>query len=336
MAAAVGVTYPPGLRRRLLEDEERPLRLHPVTAETDDGNTWDGLALVPRGGDPERRRLAVVVVHGSVGNYITGVPRRVSHGLAEAGFTVVSVNTRMANYGVFFGGGLMHRTPYDLDAWVGLVRRMGHERIVLLGYSLGATMVTHYQALRRPPHVVGLCTLAHPLSLPGSLRRRWERFGADPDYETVVARARDMLGDDADDDECDDEIFIVERASGPTVAPAHAEIWTYRTWWFSRGPEATHAVSAERIAGVDVPVALIQAGDDMIVPGSDGEELGALARSAGVPDLHHESIPYANHVFSGREAAAVERCVAWLDRVILGRGEPAPLRPTERSPTARR
>ncbi len=316
----MGVTPQHGLRRRLDVHEERPLRLHPVTADTDDGYTWDGLALVPRGGDPERRRLAVIVVHGSVGNYISGVPRRVAQGLAEAGFTVVSVNTRMANYGVFFGGGLMHRTPFDLDAWIALVRRMGHERIVLLGYSLGATMVTHYQGLRRRPHVVGLCTLAHPLSLPGSLRRRWERFGAAPDYATVAARACDMLGDDPDDDGCDDEIFIVERASGPTDAPTHAEIWTYRTWWFSRGPQATHAVSAERIAGVGVPVALIQAGDDMIVPRRDGEELGAIARAAGVPDVHHESVPYANHVFSGREHVAVERCVAWLDRVILDRG----------------
>jgi dienelactone hydrolase len=309
----------PGLRRHLAAPARLPLRLHPVTVDTDDGHTWDGLELTPSEGDPERRRLAVIVVHGSVGNYISGVPRHISYGLAQAGFTVVSVNTRMANYGVFFGTGLMHRTPLDLDAWMGFVRRMGHERIVLLGYSLGATMVTHYQALCRPVPVVGLCTLAHPLSLPASLRRRWERFGADPAYETVAQRAREMLGDDPDDDDCDDEIFIVERASGPTLAPHHAEIWTYRTWWFSRGPEANHAVSAEWIEGIGVPLALIQAGEDMIVPASDGESLAAAALRASNRDVRHESIPYANHVFSGREAAAVERCVAWLDHVILGR-----------------
>jgi dienelactone hydrolase len=308
-------------RRRLADAGRRSLRLDPVTVDTVDGDTWDGLALIPHGGgDRDRRRLAVIVVHGSVGNYVSGVPRRVSHGLARAGFTVVSVNTRMANYGVFFGGGLLHRTPLDLDAWVDMVRRMGHPRIVLLGYSLGATMVTHYQALRGRPEVVGLCTLAHPLSLPASLRRRWERFGATPDYDTVTARALEVIGDSLDDDRGDDEIFIVERASGPTDAPLHGEIWTYRTWWFSRGPEATHAVSAERIRGVRVPVALIQGGDDMIVPQSDGEELERIALAAGVPDVRHETVPYANHVFSGRDAVAIERCIAWLDDVILGRG----------------
>lgn len=304
--------------RRIDGWDQRSMRLDPVTVDTEDGNTWDGLVLIPGKGDRARRRLAVIVVHGSVGNYISGVPRRVSHGLAQAGFTVVSVNTRMANYGVFFGGGLLHRTPLDLDAWVDMVRRMGHERIVLLGYSLGATMVTHYQALRRRPEVVGLCTLAHPLSLPESLSRRWARFDAEPDYDTVTARARALIGDSLDDDHGDDEIFVVQRASGPTDAPVHGEIWTYRTWWFSRGPDATHAVSAERIGGIGVPIALIQAGDDMIVPGSDGEELTRVARAAGIPDVCHEQVAYANHVLSGRESIAVERCVAWLDRVILG------------------
>ncbi len=305
------------IRRRLDASDRLPLEIVPVTAQTADGHTWDGLAMTPRGGDRARRRVCAIVVHGTVGNYISGVPRRVAFGLAQAGYTVLTVNTRMANYGLFFGGGLLHRTPLDLDAWVALARRMGHRRIVLLGYSLGATMVTHYQALRRPEDVAGLCTLAHPLSLPGALRRRWSRFGADPDYDTIAERARAVLGDDPDDDTVDDEIFIVERALGPTTNPTDAEIYTYRTWWFSRGPEATHAVSADRLVHVDVPVALIQGGDDLIVPPSDGRELEGIARTAGVPDLRHEVVAGANHVFRGCEPEVIARCDAWLAAVIV-------------------
>ena len=290
------------------------LRLDPVTVDTDDGATWDGLVLAPRGATRARRRLGVIVVHGSVGNYISGVPRRIAHGLALAGFTVVSVNTRMANYGVFFGGGLFHHTPRDIEAWVALLRRMGHTRIVLLGYSLGASIVTYSQATRRHPEVVGLCTLAHPYSLPESLRRRWARFGATPDYESVTATAQSMLGADPVDDG-DDEVFIVERAAGPTSAPEHCEIWTYRTWWFSRGPQAAAAMSCEQIRSVRVPIALIQAGDDAIVPADDGLRLARLARDAGVPEVHHELIGDANHAFSGREVEVVRRCTAWLDRL---------------------
>lgn len=292
------------------------LRLDPITVDTADGHTWDGLALIPRGADRARRRIAAIVVHGSVGNYMSGVPRRVAYGLADAGYTAISVNTRMANYGVFFGTGLLHRVPRDLDAWVDLARRMGHERIVLIGYSLGATMVTHYQATRRRREIVGVCTLAHPYSLPASLRRRWERFGAHPDYPTVTDRARVMIGASLDRDDGDDEIFIVTRASGPTEAPAHAEIWTYRTWWFSRGPDARHAMSSEWVGDLGVPFALIQADDDMIVPRDDGEGLASVARAAGV-ETHLAYVPYANHVFDGREQVLVAEVVAWLDRTIL-------------------
>ena len=318
LTPASPIPHRPG-RRRIHVPAHSGLRLDPVTVVTDDGHTWDGLVLLPGpGGDSERRRLMVIVVHGSVGNYVSGVPRRVSHGLAREGFTVMSVNTRMANFGVFFGGGLFHLTPLDLDAWIGLARRMGHQRLVLLGYSLGATMVTSYQAQHHPDEVVGLCTLAHPMSLPGSLRRRWERFGAAPDYATVAGRARAMLetGDGVDGP---DEIFVVERASGPTRAPEHAEIWTYRTWWHSRGPQARHAVSAEWIGAVGVPVALLQAGDDTIVPPSDGAELAAIARTSGVPDVRLVSVPDANHVFTDREDAVVRQCVVWLDEVMMRR-----------------
>jgi dienelactone hydrolase len=310
----MGLARIPATRRQIDVARAPSLRLDPVAVHTEDGATWDGLVHAPRGGPRARRALGVIVVHGSVGNYISGLPRRVAHELGQAGFTVVSVNTRMANYGVFFGGGLFHQTPLDLDAWVALLRRMGHSRIVLLGYSLGASIVTYYQAERQAAEIVGLCTLAHPLSLPASLQRRWARFGADPDYDTVTRRAQAMLGEDPGD-EGPDEVFIVERAAGPTTNPEHAEVWTYRTWWFSRGPEATAAMSCEQMQRVRVPVAFFQAGDDAIVPRTDGEELAAIARRVGISDIRHEVIADANHAFSGREDAVVRRCVEWLDEM---------------------
>jgi alpha-beta hydrolase superfamily lysophospholipase len=74
-------------------------------------------------------------------------------------------------------------------------------------------------------------------------------------------------------------------------------------------------MSREQIRHVRVPVALFQGGDDMIVPLGDGEELAAIAGQAGVPDVWHEVIPFANHAFSGREDVVVRRCTAWLDEL---------------------
>jgi acetyl esterase/lipase len=287
-----------------------------VQLDTEDGHSWDGVFFLPHGGRPDRRRLAVLVVHGSVGNYLTGVPRRVSFGLANAGFPVLSVNTRMANYGVVFGGGLMHKTPLDLDPALALLRRNGYRRVVLLGFSMGATMVVHYQALRQPQDVVGLCTLAHPISLPASLRRRWDHFGADPSYEEVTALTSERLGDDPEDRERD-RVLVVRRARGPSDVPLDCEVWSYRTWWFSRGPEAPHAESRRRIGGVSVPIALIQAGQDELVRDEEGPELARLARQGDAPSVWLETIVGADHSFTGLDAPLVASVVSWLDTRVV-------------------
>lgn len=305
-----------GLRRPVFTLDHPDLDLDLLVLPTEDGHEWDGLLYMPRRGDPARRRIAVVVVHGSVGNYISGIPRRVSMGLAQDGFTVLSVNTRMANYGAFFGGGLLHLTPLDLDAAMGALRRRGFDRVVLLGFSMGATVVTHYQALRRPPEVIGLCTLAHPASLVNSLRRRWERFDADPGYLDVLRAARAALGRvpglDAAADR-GDEIFVVRRAAGPTDDPSDCEIWTYRTWWFSRGPAVEHLMSRARIEHVGVPVLFVQAGDDLMIDSEEGHMLARFALKGGSPRADVVTLPGANHVFRGHEAAAIDACSVWLE-----------------------
>ncbi len=259
----------------------------------------------------------MLVIHGSVGNYLTGVPRRISFGLASAGFTVLSANTRMANYGVIFGGGLMHRTPLDIDAALALLRRRGFKRIVLLGFSMGATMVTHYQALRRPADVVGVCTLAHPLrcparcgcagttSAPTPATTRW------PSWCTTAWRPTSRRATATASSSC----------GGPAASargPLDGEVYTYRTWWSSRGPRAPHAESRLRIGDVTVPLAIVQAGEDELVR----EERGLRARDPGAPGRLPERDARDDprrrpRVRRLRRAPLVESVVEWLDARTL-------------------
>jgi pimeloyl-ACP methyl ester carboxylesterase len=245
-------------------------------------------------------------------DYLTGLCRRVSFGLANAGFSALSVNTRMANYGVIFGGGLMHKTPLDIEAGVEALRRRGYRRIVLLGYSMGATMAAHYMAERQPADVVGLCTLVHPLSLPASLRLRWGHFGARPSYDEVTALVQERLAPDFEAPD-NDRILVVARARGPGERPLDCEVWTYRTWWFSRGPRAPHAESRLQVGKVSVPLAIIQAEEDELVRQDEGPELSALARQGGCPSVELHTIPGADHLFSGRDSDLMEAVVSWLD-----------------------
>jgi pimeloyl-ACP methyl ester carboxylesterase len=318
---------PPPPRPFFGRDDKR-LRLELLTLDTEDGHRWDGILYLPPGAGGRRTvaRPAIVVVHGSIGNFLSGVPRTVSFGLAQAGHPVLSINTRMANYGVIFGGGLFQRTPLDIDPAVAVLRRRGYERIVLLGYSMGASMVTLYQALRQAPEVVGLCTVAHPLSLPDSLRRRWARHGASPGYEEVTRRARELLVPDPERSR-NDEIFVVRRARGFTDEPSDAEVWTYRTWWFSRGPEAVHAVSARQIGGVAVPVGMMQAGADRLVLSGEGDELARIALAGACPDARVSVIEGADHVFTGKDDELIEACAAWIGSAAAEPADAAPAAP---------
>jgi pimeloyl-ACP methyl ester carboxylesterase len=318
----------PPPRRPFFGRDDKRLRLELLTLDTEDGHRWDGILYLPPGAGGRRTvaRPAVVVVHGSIGNFLSGVPRALSFGLAQAGHPVLSINTRMANYGVIFGGGLLQRTPLDIDPAVAMLRRRGYDRIVLLGYSMGATMVTNYQALRDAPEVVGLCTVAHPLSLPDSLRLRWARHGASPSYEEIERRARELLMPDPERSR-NDEIFVVNRARGFTDEPSDAEVWTYRTWWFSRGPEAVQAISARRIGGVTVPVGMMQAGADSLVLADEGDELARIALAGSCPDARVTVIEGADHVFSGKDRELIDACAAWIDHATAGRPGAGPSAP---------
>ncbi len=301
-------------RRPEFGRDDREINTRLVTLDTADGHTWDGMLLRPRFGDQARRRLLVIVVHGSVGNYLTGVPRRLAFDLAGHGYSVMSINTRLANYGPFFGGGLFDKTVLDLAAAVEVAKANGFPRIALLGYSMGCTVCTNFIAEMQPPEVVGLCTVAHPASLPESLHIRWTRFGSSPSYDEVVQIARPIVAENPDAPP-HDRIFTVMRANGPLPTPENGEIWTYATWWSARGPEAHHAVSRERIGLVNVPIGIFQAGNDHLIQPGEGYELVSAAHAAGNPDVLLDMVPEADHVFTGCIDRVSEMAANWLARL---------------------
>jgi predicted alpha/beta-fold hydrolase len=297
-------------------DDDDDLLLDLVTVTSEDHHTWDALVARPRGRVAPHRQIAVLVVHGSMGNFLGGLPRRLTLELAHAGYTAMSTNTRMANFGVVYGGGLLHRAPLDLDAALDHLRRHGHRRIVLAGYGQGATMVLHHQTLRRSRDVIGLLTVSHPYSLPLALRRRWEALGADPGYEEVEARARETLGPAPERGR--DAIVVIRHGAGATDDPADEEVWTYRTWWFARGPEARHAVSAEMVRELDVPMLVVEPGADPLLPHDDGEALLAEARAGSCPSVELVRVPGCDHSFWERTPEVAAIGADWLGRVCLG------------------
>ena len=99
---------------------------------------------------------------------------------------------------------------------------------------------------------------------------------------------------------------------GPTRRPADSEVYTWRTWWHSRGPEAVAAMTHRQIGDVRAPILLVQGADDPVVDPGEAESLATVAREAGNDDVEVALIPGAGHTFEGAEIATAAAALGWL------------------------
>ena len=216
------------------------------------------------------------------------------HALLADGFNSLAINTRLAAAGQMTSRGVFDDTIYDIDAALGLLVEEGFQRIFLLGYSLGASMVVHWAANRQHPHVQGLILEGVAFSLPDSRRKRWEKWGSSPTYAEVYERAKALLGADPYR-AVHDEMFVAYQAAGPTREPLHSEIFTYKSWWFMMGPEAFNAMAHRHIGKLTVPVLLLRGEHDPLVEAWETEALAQIVRDAGRTSIRASQIAGAGH-----------------------------------------
>jgi pimeloyl-ACP methyl ester carboxylesterase len=255
------------------------------------------------------RRTAIVHVHGIMGNFLVGTLRFLPAPLAREGFPTLVIETRLANVGQLFGQGIFSDALIDLDAAIKWVHDQGYDEVILSGYSSGATLVTLYAATRPAEQVRGVLCLGNPWGLPQAAERRSEKFGSDPGYWELAEEVRRTV------DEVPDQIFVVARSRGVTRRPRDSEVYTRRTWWHSRGPEAVDAMACRQIGAVTVPVLLIQGTADFVVEPWEATELARVAREAGNADVDLAWIEGADHSFAGYEIPTLAAATRWLKKV---------------------
>lgn len=255
------------------------------------------------------RRTAIVHVHGIMGNFLVGTLRFLPGPLAREGFPTLVIETRLANVGQLFGQGVFSDALIDLDAALDWVRDQGYDQVILSGYSSGATLVTLHAAARPGEGCRGLLCLGNPWGLPQAAERRSEKYGAQPAYWELAEEVRRTV------DEVPDRVFVVARSRGPTRRPKDSEVYTRRTWWHSRGPEAAPAMACRQIGEVAAPVLLVQGTADSVVEPWEASELARVAREAGNDDVEIAWVEGADHGFAGHEMATLAAVTRWLKRV---------------------
>jgi alpha-beta hydrolase superfamily lysophospholipase len=290
------------------------VRQHLVRFRANDGFLINALLLT---GDGQRKaasgeRPVLLQIHGSLGHFLArGTPRLLPHALHQRGIDSLSINTRLASCGQINGQGVFPDTSKDIDAAIRFLTAAGFERIFVLGYSLGASMVAHWAAQASHPNVQGLILEGCPYSIPDANLERSRSYGSSPSYEEVYARAQEVLGDDPYNSQ-NDETFIWYQSKGPTRKPDDDQILTYKTWWFMCGPKAHAAITHQHIGKIALPMLIVRGDADPLIPDWAPDALGKIAREAGNENVRVVSIAGARHDCMENPEAMVNEIVRFV------------------------
>jgi pimeloyl-ACP methyl ester carboxylesterase len=268
-----------------------------------------------------KHKPIIIRLHGILGNLLDETEHYLPSILANNDFSSVTMNTILANLGLFFGFGIFEDTIPQIDAVCEYLRRIGYEKIIIAGHGVGGCIALRYCAVRndieRHPDLRGAIAIATPFSMPDTIRRRWERFGSDPTYDEVYERAKGIMEPGDKVRHAQDETIIVKRAHGPTNLPEHTEIYTLKTWWALAGPETEGPRAYKQIGKIrDMPVLLVHALNDEIIERGESEGLCEIAKSSGNNDVTRVDID-ANHSFDGKHDELAQAVIKWLDDRFL-------------------
>ena len=288
-----------------------------VTLAAVDGEIHDGLFTIDERAARVRfrrtgRRTAQIHVHGIMGNFLVGTLRFLPAPFAAVGLPMFVAETRMGNVGQLFGEAILEDALADLDAAVGWLGANGYDHLVLSGYSSGATMAVRFAATRQPDNLRAVVLYGAPWGLPQSAEQRCDHWGSDPRYDEVAALVRREVAGDPDA-RLPDRLFAIHRSRGPTRKPKDSEVYTWRTWWHTRGPNAVSGMTFRQIGAVQAPILLVQGTADQVVFPDEASRLRDVAVAAGNPDVDVAWIDGGDHFFKGCELTVTDTVGRWLD-----------------------
>jgi pimeloyl-ACP methyl ester carboxylesterase len=146
-----------------------------VRVTTRDGLRLDGALRVPQENTPKKLSLdAVLFLHGVGANFYTsGTLDGIAPRLLKLGLPILSVNTRghdqvysaSAGFGRrLLGAGfeIVDECRHDVAAWVQFLVERGHERLLLLGHSLGAIKSVYSQVHEPLAPIAGVVAMSPP------------------------------------------------------------------------------------------------------------------------------------------------------------------------------
>lgn len=250
-----------------------------MSCKTSDGLQLHGLL---------RRQGSVVLMHthGTASSFgIEDFETDLDRWAGENGFGFLTCNNRGAHVMEDWqkSGAALEKfseSPEDLKAWISMLSKIGVNRIIISGHSLGTEKIAHFLRNFEAPQVVSALLLAPSDSY--GCQKRWE----DEEGINLLSEARSMVAGGRGGELLDNG--LAHAGLLPMSAEAYIDFFGSKSALRRALP-----LGSDQIHGFDIPVlALIP--DDDIWNLTSADEYKVNLRGAGV----HAEVCHTNHEFS--------------------------------------
>ena len=265
-----------------------------VSYTTEDGVQLPALLIYPESG-MNSNGPAVVHIHGGPGGSLlrtNSAARYVAAGLARAGYTNLSIETRHATRYSFTR---FDEVIEDIRGGVDALSSRGFTNIVLAGAGLGSLRMARYMVETDDPRVKAVIQYSPTRDMADNWRAR---VGEDIYWATVDQAAKS----------------VAEGGRQPFIDLGDGLIFLPNSFldWF--GPTAKTSLSAN-MAGISRPMLMVAGAEDPLVPKGRLEELKAVAFVSPRVDIKY--YPGVGRVFEGMREEVVTDTLGWLTDIGL-------------------
>ncbi|MDG2321037.1 MAG: hypothetical protein P8L79_12330 [Rhodospirillaceae bacterium] len=243
---------------------------------------------------------AILHLHGGPGGSpirVNSAARYVAEGLAQAGYTNISIETRHATRYSFTR---FDEVIEDIRGGIDVLAARGFKDIILAGAGLGSLRVSRYMIDTDDARVKAVIHYSPTQNMADNWR---QRVGEEIYWATVDEAAK----------------AVAEGGRQPFIDLGDGLIFLPNSFldWF--GPTAKTSLSAN-IAGIDKPMLMLAGEEDPFVPKGRLEELQAVAFISPRVDIKY--YPGVGRVFEGVRNEVVDDTLAWLRDIGLPPRDP--------------
>lgn len=285
-----------------------------VRTVTRDGLRLDGALTAPIDSklSTSDSPTAALLLHGVAGNFYTSSTfEAVIPALQQLGLTTLSVNTRghdsvfgasLGNIRRRFGAAyeIVDECRQDIAAWIEFLASRGHERIVLIGHSLGAIKAVYCQAHDKLPRVAAVIAASPPRLSYSAFMNAEESSMFFESFSTADQMAKSGRGDD----------LFTSKFPFPLLITANAYLDKY-------GPAERYNI-LQFAADLPCPALFIYGSKELQHGGIAFAGLPeALMSLSGAERRQVAVIDGADHIYTGVGDELAESVARWLRTTVV-------------------